>query len=119
MRSRLSAVRALALVGTAGTFAAVSACRSATEPAERVYTLDVAATRVPCTGSFPQQCLQVRERADAPYTLFYDAISGFAYVPGYRYMLQVGERPVVNPPADGSSKTYRLIAVLSKTPASP
>lgn len=116
--SRRSAHR-FALVTSLGALAAVSACRSATEPAERVYSLDIAPVRVPCVGAVPQECLQVREQPDAPYSLFYDTISGFAYEPGYRYLLQVGERTVAHPPADGSSKTYRLIAVLSKAPVSP
>ena len=119
MLSRLPVVRSLTLASIAGTLVAALGCRSATEPAERVFILDVAASRAPCIGSFPQQCLQVRERTDAPYGLFYAPIQGFTFEPGYRYMLQVGERSVANPPADGSSKSYRLIAVVSKTPASP
>ena len=61
----------------------------------------------------------MRERQDVPYTYFYDRIIGFDYVPGNRYMLQIVQRKVENPPQDGSSFEYRLIFVLSKTPASP
>jgi hypothetical protein len=104
---------------------AAPACRPATAPeerverVERVLTLEVAAARVPCVGLGPRECLQVRERADAPWQLFYDSIEGFAYEPGYLYVLRVSRRPVPNPPADGSSLAYRLIVLVSKTAVSP
>ena len=59
-------------------------------------------------------CLQVRERPDAPWHLFYDVIEGFTYEPGYQYALRVAVRVVPNPPADGSSVAYRLLAILTK-----
>jgi hypothetical protein len=96
---------------------AAAACRSATGPAERVFTLQVAPARVPCVGEGTHECLQVRERADAPWQLFYDPIEGFVHEPGYQYLLRVARRPVANPPADGSSAAYRLLAVLSRTAA--
>lgn len=118
MRAHLPGPRVLLLAASAVGTATTAGCRSATAPAERVYTLEVAPARVPCTGSLPQQCLQVRDRADAPYTRFYDTIRGFTYEPGYHYVLRVAERRVAGPPADGSSVSYRLVAVLSRTPAS-
>lgn len=92
-------------------------CRSGTAPAERELILEVAEQRAPCVGVMPQQCLQVRERSDASWQLFYDGIDGFTYEPGYRYLLRVAERPVANPPADGSSLAYRLLFIISKTPS--
>ena len=88
-------------------------CSGLTGPDERVTTLEVAESRAPCVGLYKQQCLQVRERADAPYSLFYDAIEGFTYVPGSHYVLLVGIRAVVSPMADGPSLSYRLIRVIS------
>lgn len=111
-------VRALALTGTVGALALAVACHAPTAPAERIYMLEIAETRVPCVGEGQQLCLQVRERADVPYSLFYTSIRGFTYESGYRYTIQVGARPVANPPVDGSSIEYRLIAVLSRTPVS-
>lgn len=111
--------RPVVLIGMTLTLVAPAACSSATAPAERVYTLKVAPARAPCAGVAPQQCFQVREGSNAPYTLFYDAIQGFTYEPGYWYVLEVGERSVANPPADGSSKSYRLISIVSRAPASP
>ncbi len=48
------------------------------------------------------------------WQLFYDPIDGFAYEPGYEYVLRVAERNVPNPPADGSSVAYRLVRIVSK-----
>jgi hypothetical protein len=72
---------------------------------------------VPCVGEGARECLQVRERSDAPWQLFYDYIEGFAYEPGFRYVLRIAERPIPNPPADASSAAYRLLRVISRTPA--
>ena len=94
------------------------ACSSSTAPGERELLLEVSEQRVPCVGEAQQQCLQVREQSDAAWKLFYDDIEGFAYEPGFRYVLRVAERDVPNPPADGSSLAYRLLRVVSKTPAS-
>lgn len=107
---RRHVVRATALVAVLG-------CSSATAPAERVFELEVAEQRVPCTGVGPRECLQVRERGDASWELFYSGIAGFTYEPGFRYVLRVAGRTVPNPPADGSSLAYRLVDVVSRTPA--
>jgi hypothetical protein len=101
------------------TLGVVPSCRGATEPLEHTITLEVAAARVPCVGMFPMECIQVREQLDAPWTRFYDPIAGFTYVPGFQYVLRVAWRDAPNPPADGSSRAYRLVAVLSKVPAAP
>jgi len=97
--------------------AAAVSCRSATEPGSREVQLEVAESRMPCIGVGPQECLQVREQSDAPWQLFYDHIEGFAYEPGFRYVLRVAVSPVPDPPADGSSLAYRLLRVMSRTPA--
>ena len=49
------------------------------------------------------------------WTPLYDEIVGFVYEPGYIYELLVTETDILNPPADGSSKAYRLKQILSKT----
>ncbi len=96
---------------------AAAACGSATAPGARVRTYEVAAAKAPCTGSFPTECLQVRVPPATAWQLFHDPIDGFAYEPGYRYVLRVAERDVRNPPADGSSVAYRLVRVVSKVRA--
>jgi heat shock protein HslJ len=80
-------------------------------------TLQVAPARVACTGVAPQQCLQVRESADAAWSLLYEEIAGFDYVPGYLYEIRIKEEAVANPPADGSAIRRTLVAILSKTVA--
>ena len=77
-------------------------------------TLEVGLARVPCTGEARTQCLRVRVPPDTSCLLFYDPIEGFALEEGYRWRLDVERRHVPNPPADGSSLSYRLIRVISK-----
>lgn len=52
------------------------------------------------------------------WTPLYDQIIGFDYEPGYIYELLVTETDILNPPADGSTKAYRLNQLLSKTKVS-
>lgn len=110
------AVWALTFVAAAGGLAVAYACSAASAPAERLYVFEVDATRVQSPGPDAQEYLRVRERADAPFALFYDTISGFAYEPGYRYLLQVARRAIDRPASDGSTAGYRLVAILSKVP---
>jgi hypothetical protein len=91
-----------------------SACSASTAPREEELTLEVAATRVACVGVVPMECLQVRMGGQEPWQLFYDAIEGFTWEPGYRYTLRVARRVVSDPPADGSSVAYRLLEVLAR-----
>jgi hypothetical protein len=91
-----------------------SACIVSTAPHEEELVLEVASTRASCVGAAPMQCLQVRTSADAPWQLFYDAIEGFTWEPGYRYTLRVARRAVLDPPADGSSVAFRLLEILAK-----
>jgi heat shock protein HslJ len=83
-----------------------------------IRTLQVAASRIECTGVAQQLCLQVRESSDQPWTLLYDAIEGFDYEPGFLYELRVKVEAVANAPADASSLRRTLVAILSKTRAS-
>ena len=69
-----------------------------------------------CVGVGPQQCLNVRESAEAEWTLQYDPIEGFEYEAGYDYRLRIRETTVANPPADASSIRWSLIEELEKTP---
>lgn len=79
-------------------------------------TIYVGPELVDCVGVGPQQCMQVREDPDAPYTNFYDRIEGFEFEPGYEYVLLVRVEPVENPPADASSLRYILVEEVSRTP---
>ena len=73
--------------------------------------------RVPCEGSYPQECLQVRRSLTSEWELFYDEIEGFVHVPGTTYELVVAVDQIADPPADASSLRYRLVEVVAATTA--
>lgn len=106
--------RLLLRAGSTLLLSLAAACHSSTGPRERLLTLEVVPTVVPCYTMFETVCLQAREHATAPWRAFYNRIEGFHHESGYQYVLRVAERQVPNPPADGSSVTYRLIAILAK-----
>lgn len=83
--------------------------------------MDVAPQTVTCMGGEegPRECLQVRQHPDTNWTYFYDWIAGFDYEPGFDYTITVAWRRVLNPPADGSSRAYRLLAILRKELQAP
>ena len=95
----------------------LAACGGLFGPDARTVTLDVASQRVPCQGVGPQECFRVREHPDTTWSLFYDAIEGFTFEPGFEYTIRVRVTEIANPPQDGSSAAYRLIAILRKEPA--
>jgi heat shock protein HslJ len=90
-----------------------------TEAAAVEKTLYVGPSQVDCTGVAPQKCLQVKEKPEDAYQLFYGTIDGFEYEEGYEYELVVRVEQVENPPADASSLQYTLMQVVSKTPVQP
>lgn len=100
----------------------LASCCNPSGPGDRVLTLQVASTKVPCTGMFPTECLQIRSGPEESWGALYEGIKGFTYEPGYEYTLRVSRQTIDNPPADGSSIVYRLVAVLFRqlvTPPSP
>ena len=117
-----SRLAAWMLVGVLGVGSAIASCTpSPEEPAEimletEVVTLYVGPETVECVGVAPQDCLQVRYAPEEDYQLFYSAIEGFTYTPGYDYELLVQITPIINPPADGASLRWTLIDVVSQTP---
>lgn len=82
-------------------------------PMEKI--LIVGPERKPCVGVGPMECLQVKEKEDAPWTLFYEPIAGFTHEKGYECTLRVRVIPVANPPADASRLRYTLLEVLRRT----
>lgn len=77
-------------------------------------TVYVAPQAVRCTGVAPMDCLQVRSSPAEPWSLWYAGIEGFAYQPGYQYVLEVDEYRVAQPPADGSSIRWVLKRVVER-----
>jgi hypothetical protein len=110
LTSHLHTALAIALIG-----AALTAC-DVSGPSERIAVMDIASQRVPCVGVGPQACFLVRQHPDTAWNLFYDGIEGFDFEPGFEYTVRVAIRHVDNPPADGSSLAYRLLAILRKAP---
>ena len=111
--ARSSLSRALSILALTG----ITACSDLFGPKERVVVMDIAPQQVLCVGVGPMQCLSVRQHPDTVWTLFYDGIEGFSFEPGYQYTIRVAVRTVNNPPADGSSLAYRLLALITKVPA--
>lgn len=70
-----------------------------------------------CTGVAPMECLQVKYNEQDDWQLFYSAIEGFTFEPGYSYVLDVRKTQRENVPADASAFKYELVRVVSKTPA--
>ena len=84
-----------------------------------VQSLFVKHHKSECLGVGPQLCMLVRSTEQDEWGLFYDGIEGFEFEWGYNYELLISVHEVPDPPADGSSREYRLIRTVSKkaTPA--
>ena len=74
----------------------------------------VADTMGDCYGVGKGLCLQIKEKPDEPYALFYSGIEGFSYEEGYHYKLEVMRVKKERPPADGGVYNYYLINIISK-----
>jgi len=109
-------MRRILLVSVA-LFGSLLGCADALAPNEDLLTLDIAAARVPCQGFVPQECILVRRHPDTEWTFFFAPIEGFDYQPGFEYTIKVLQRPIRNPPADGSSASFHLVSILRKVRA--
>lgn len=83
-----------------------------------VETWWINSAKFDCTGVAPMSCLQIQkgEIIDSEkWEFFYSTIEGFEYQPGHIYQikLSIEDRPAPVP-ADASSKTFKLIEVISK-----
>ncbi len=116
MRPPRARATTLLLLG-ALTLLLLAACGdSALEPGEEILVLEVAAETAPCVGELEGRCLQVREPGEAAWRLFYSPIEGFTHQEGTAYTLEVARRVVPDPPAGGSSYSYRLVRILEERP---
>lgn len=64
---------------------------------------------IDCEGVVPMKCMQVKSELDSPWELFYDQIKGYRHEEGVSAVLVVNVSSVENPPADGSSLSYKLV----------
>ena len=79
-------------------------------------TFTVASQYGSCTGwtGTTSPCIQVKEEGSAQFRGFSTPIEGFNYETGFEYVLKVRIYDIENPPADGSSKRYVLVKIISK-----
>ncbi len=100
----------------------VTSCINDDEPKDKIKDIVMSVSEEPGImydlfddeGKYPIACLRVMDE-DFPgewRNLSMSAIEGFNYEPGHMYTLKVRRTILANPPADASSYTYRLLAVL-------
>lgn len=77
-------------------------------------TFIVASEQKKCTGVAEQLCYLIKEKETDNWEYFYNTIDGFTYKKGFEYIIKVEITSVKNPPADGSSLTYKLVKIISK-----
>ncbi|AIY43995.1 putative lipoprotein [Collimonas arenae] len=83
--------------------------------AAKIKFIYVASEKLPCSaGVMRTTCLQIRERKEDPWQLWYGNIEGFKFEPGIAYRLRILEEPVVNPPADASSIKWTLDMIVEQ-----
>lgn len=82
----------------------------------QVKTIYIHPNTVSCTGVAPMQCLQYRYSKTGKWRLMFGGIKGFTHEAGYNYTIQITEKKIAKPPADGSSIERKLVKVLSKKP---
>lgn len=80
-------------------------------------TWSVAGQTLECQGVAIQQCMQVKKKKDGEWQNFYDQIEGFTYEEGFEYILRIAITPIEQPMADGPSRLYTLLDILSKVPS--
>jgi hypothetical protein len=78
--------------------------------------LHIGATTKTCiAGEMETRCMQVKWSKDQKeWENFYGNIDGFAYQEGKEYELIVKEEKINNPPADATTKRYKLIKIVSQ-----
>ena len=93
--------------------AATATVQPTLSPDAEIMEVSVGPELESCVGLYPMMCMVVDGG------LFYDAIDGFDFEPGYEYKLRI-ERydawpDVEEPPQDAGKYGYRLIEVIRKT----
>ena len=81
---------------------------------EEVLVYHVAPHTQPCMRMTLGECLLVKEQPEDAWHPLVEGIEGFAYEPGYAYVVEVAHREVANPPADGFPDVYQLRRVVEK-----
>ncbi len=109
----------LALCCTVG----FTSCINNDESQDKVETMDVQVSAYTCFSGVLLvndiiEGMSVKVGSNPKYNFMgLSSIDGFSYERGYEYKLKIQRTTLANPPADGSSYTYKLIKVLSKQKA--
>jgi heat shock protein HslJ len=83
--------------------------------AAKIKFVYVAPQKAACSaGVMHTTCLQIRERKEDPWQLWYGNIQGFNFEPGIAYRLRILEEQVANPPADASAIKWTLDMVVEQ-----
>ena len=105
--------RTLSALATAASLALLVACGGEAEG--EILEVVVGPERVECVGVAPMQCLVV----DGEW--FYEEIDGFEHQKGYVYRLKIEQYDAwpdtEEPPQDAGRYGYRLIEIITETPA--
>lgn len=80
-----------------------------------IITLTIKEEKVTCSGVGQMSCYQVKYKNSADWENFSSNITGFHYVPGYRYVILVNRTKKQNVPADASIYNYQLKKIVKKT----
>lgn len=80
-----------------------------------VIRLVIKEEKVSCMGVAPMNCYQVKFHDSTDWESFHGPITGFHYVPGYRYVILVNRIKRKNVPADASAYTYKFKKIVKKT----
>lgn len=80
-----------------------------------VIRIVVKEEKASCMGVAPMSCYQVKFAGSTDWENFHGPITGFHYVPGYRYEILVNRIKRKNVPADASSYSYKLKKIVKKT----
>jgi hypothetical protein len=96
----------------------LTGCRSATAPGYLVRVLEIAPAKVECYGVFLQECFQIRDVGAAEWELMFESIDGFSFEQGFSYVVRVERTTIENPVPDGPGYRWRLLELISRTPAS-
>ena len=83
----------------------------------KMYVSAETGTYQPWGSDIPVECMLVKEEGELEYShLAFGGISGFEYVRGHEYELEVCKTTLANSPADGSGIAYALLKIIRDTP---
>lgn len=86
---------------------------------DQIQTIYIDSYLVSCQVVAEQECMLVKPRPYSEWEFFYSEIEGFEFEAGYSYKVRLLVTQIDDPPADASSKKYKLLEIVEKTPKTP